>query len=103
MQQRQFNQELVEFLAASPTPFHAVDQMATRLSNAGFAQLCEADSWHVEPGGRYFTTRNDSSIVAWVMPTGQALAETGFRMVGAHTDSPCLKIKPQPELEYCVH
>ena len=98
MQQRQFNQELVEFLAASPTPFHAVDQMATRLSNAGFSQLCEADSWHIEPGGRYFTTRNDSSIVAWVMPTGQALAETGFHMVGAHTDSPCLKIKPQPEL-----
>lgn len=94
----QFNRELVDFLTASPTPFHAVDQMALRLAHVGFARLHEADPWVIEPGGRYFTTRNDSSIVAWVMPTGCTLAESGFRMVGAHTDSPCLKIKPQPEL-----
>ena len=98
MDQHQFNQKLIDFLASSPTPFHAVDQMAVRLSDAGFERLHEADAWQVVPGGRYFITRNDSSIIAWTMPTRGALAESGFRMVGAHTDSPCLKVKPQPEL-----
>jgi len=92
-----FNDGLVDFLGASPTPFHAVAQMSDRLLAAGFVGLNESDAWDVVPGGRYFVTRNDSSIVAWVMPEGE-LAESGFRMVGAHTDSPCLKVKPQPEL-----
>ena len=98
MDHNQFNQELIEFLAASPTPFHAVEQLASRLSNASFERLHEADVWQVAPGGRYFITRNDSSIIAWHMPMQSTLAESGFRMVGAHTDSPCLKVKPQPEL-----
>ena len=101
MDQERFNQELVDFLAASPTPFHAVEQMAVRLSKAGFVQLHEADAWQLVPGGRYFTTRNGSSLIAWRMSpkSGLAgLAENGFRMVGAHTDSPCLKVKPNPEL-----
>lgn len=97
MDQQQFNRELIEFLASSPTPFHAVREMARRLTEAGFRELREADNWPIETGGRYFTTRNDSSIIAWTMPAG-ALPEMGFRIVGAHTDSPCLKVKPQPEL-----
>lgn len=107
MDQERFNQELIDFLAASPTPFHAVEQMDVRLSRAGFTRLHEADAWQVVAGGRYFTTRNDSSLIAWSMPAqgGQerqdglnGLAERGFRMVGAHTDSPCLKVKPNPEM-----
>ena len=98
MDQHRFNQELIDFLAASPTPFHAVEQLAGRLSGAGFIRLHEVDAWQIEPGGRYFITRNDSSIIAWIMPTRQSLSKSGFRMVGAHTDSPCLKVKPQPEL-----
>ena len=98
MDQERFNQELVDFLAASPTPFHAVEQMAVRLAQAGFMQLHEADAWQLVPGGRYFTTRNDSSLIAWRMPAKSGLAESGFRMVGAHTDSPCLKVKPNPEM-----
>ncbi len=97
MDQQRFNQELMDFLAASPTPFHAVHQMARRLMEAGFQQRPETDTWRVEPGGRYFTTRNDSSIIAWTMPARIPLPESGFRMAGAHTDSPCLKIKPRPE------
>ncbi len=57
--------DLKAFLAASPTPFHAVEEMGARLSQAGFVFLDEADSWKVEQGGRYFTTRNGSSIIAW--------------------------------------
>ena len=90
--------DLKAFLAESTTPFHAVQEMANRLKKAGFHFLNEADSWEVKQGGRYYTTRNDSSIVAWVMPENEKLDESGLRMVGAHTDSPCLKVKPQPEI-----
>ncbi|MGI1670452.1 MAG: M18 family aminopeptidase [Neptuniibacter sp.] len=90
--------DLKAFLAESTTPFHAVQEMANRLKKAGFQFLNEADSWEVKQGGRYYTTRNDSSIVAWVMPENEKLDESGLRMVGAHTDSPCLKVKPQPEI-----
>lgn len=97
MSQAQFNESLVEFLSESTTPFHAVKAMESRLSAAGFKALQEGDSWSVEAGGRYYVVRNGSSIIAWVMPKGAAEA-SGFRMVGAHTDSPCLKVKPTPEM-----
>ncbi len=93
-----FNQDLMDFLAASRTPYHAVAQMVERLQAEGFVALSERDVWRLEPGGRYFTTRHGSSIVAWVMPAMARLEESGLRMVGAHTDSPCLKVKPAPEL-----
>ncbi len=98
MDPQRFNRELMDFLAASPTPFHAVREMTRRLAKAGFQHRPETDTWHLEPGGRYYTTRNDSSIVAWTVPARAALPETGLRMMGAHTDSPCLRVKPQPEL-----
>ncbi len=98
MDQHRFNQGLAAFLTASPTPFHAVEQMAAGLSQVGFERLAEADAWSLRPAGRYFITRNDSSIIAWTMPVEGSPAEGGFRMVGAHTDSPCLKVKPQPEV-----
>ncbi|BFM16768.1 M18 family aminopeptidase [Maricurvus nonylphenolicus] len=92
-----FNEDLMAFLAASPTPFHAVESMASRLLKAGFQRLDEADDWQLTPGDRYFVTRNDSSIIAFVYGK-QELTTSGIRMVGAHTDSPCLKVKPHPEL-----
>lgn len=95
--QTQFNQGLLEFLQASPTPFHATTQMVHQLQQAGFIALNEGDAWQLESGQRYFVTRNDSSIIAFVYGK-QPLLDTGIRMVGAHTDSPCLKVKPQPEL-----
>ncbi len=98
MDLQRFNRELMDFLASSPTPFHAVHEMARRLAEAGFERRPEGDVWRLDPGGRWFTTRNDSSLIAWTAPARGALAERGLRMVGAHTDSPCLKVKPQPEL-----
>ena len=97
MDQEAFNRELMEFLAASPTPFHAVSGMARRLADAGFERRPEAEPWELKGGGRYFTTRNDSSIIAWTLPARTSLPASGLRMVGAHTDSPCLKVKPHPE------
>ena len=94
MSQALFNQELIDFLNASPTPFHATACLAERLSSAGFQALDEADHWSLKQGGKYYVTRNDSSIIAFSLGN----IENGFRMVGAHTDSPCPKVKPLPEM-----
>ena len=92
-----FNQDLMCFLAQSPTPFHAVKAMAERLNQAGFTELFEADAWAVKEKGRYYVIRNGSAIVAFNLGDANVV-ESGFRMVGAHTDSPCLRVKPTPEL-----
>ena len=97
MSRQQFNHDLISFLDASPTPFHAVKSMRKMLENAGFQALDEKKSWNLGPG-KYFVTRNDSSIIAFIRG-GEDPADTGIRMVGAHTDSPCLKIKPNPAIK----
>ena len=94
----ELNQGLIDFLKASPTPFHATRSMAQRLQAAGFRALDEREPWHTEPGGRYYVTRNDSSIIAFRLGH-RAPLDGGLRLVGAHTDSPCLRVKPQPELQ----
>ncbi len=97
MNESDFNNGLLEFLAGSPTPFHAVKQLKQLLTAEGFEQLAEHSSWSLKPGGRYFVVRNDSSIVA--IRTGSVHpADEGLRLIGTHTDSPCLKIKPAPEI-----
>lgn len=99
MQDVEFINGLIDFIKNSPTPFHAVEIMAQILERHGFKQLDEADQWSINNGqqdGRYYVTRNDSSIIAFQL--NQSLVENGMRMVGAHTDSPCLKVKPNPEI-----
>jgi len=90
------NQQLIKFIQQSPTPFHAALEIRNTLLDAGFVALAESDPWKLEAGGRYLVVRNDSSIVAFTL-AATAPADTGFRMVGAHTDSPCLHVKPQPQ------
>ncbi len=92
-----FNAGLLKFLDASPTPFHAVENMAAALEAAGFTCLDESDAWRLKTGGRYYCSRNGSSIIAFVY-AGEFQLESGIRIVGAHTDSPCLKLKPVPEV-----
>lgn len=92
-----FNDELLEYLHASPTPFHAVANMAALLEEAGFVQLDEANSWKMEAGGHYFVIRNDSALVAFKLGAGDPLLD-GLHLAGTHTDSPCLKVKPNPEV-----
>jgi len=98
MNRDQYNQQLLDFIHQSPTPFHAVENMKEAFDAAGFQALSEDKSWNLTAGERYYVTRNDSSIIAFVMGK-QSSVDTGMRMVGAHTDSPCLKIKPNPELK----
>lgn len=95
MTEHDFNQQLLAFLDASPTPFHATQTMLEQFLAAGYQPLDERDSWSLQAGGRYVVTRNGSSLVAFTLASDAV--STGFRLMGAHTDSPCLKIKTQPE------
>jgi aspartyl aminopeptidase len=90
-------QDLADFIAASPTPFHATTTLRARLLAAGFTALDERSDWQLETGGRYLVTRNDSSLIAFQLGAEGALSKRGLRLIGAHTDSPCLRVKPQPE------
>ena len=99
MQDVEFVNGLIDFIKNSPTPFHAVEIMAQVLERDGFTRLDEAEQWSINNGqqeGRYYVIRNDSSIIAFQL--NQPLPDNGMRMVGAHTDSPCLKVKPNPEI-----
>ncbi len=99
MQDVDFVNGLIDFIKNSPTPFHAVEVMAQILERHGFKQLDETEQWDVnggKPGERFYVTRNDSSIIAFQL--NRTLIENGMCMVGAHTDSPCLKVKPNPEI-----
>jgi len=97
MSQQAYLNGLMSFISDSPTPFHAVTSMVSQLNTAGYSQLEVASTWHLKAGGRYFITRNDSTIVAFQLPKKNALQR--LHMVGAHTDSPCLKVKPNPEIQ----
>jgi aspartyl aminopeptidase len=90
-------QDFISFLGESPTPFHATARMVERLHAAGFTKLDETAAWDIRSNERYFVVRNDSSLIAWQTGASDP-AEQGIHLVGTHTDSPCLKIKPQPEL-----
>ncbi len=92
-EQRNAASDLLEFINASPSPWHAVDETGRRLVAGGFRRLDESETWDIAPGGRYFVVRGDSSLVAFVVGQ-QPLLDRGFRLVGAHTDSPGLRLKP---------
>jgi aspartyl aminopeptidase len=100
MQDEKFVNGLIEFIKRSPTPFHAVETMVLILQQHGFKALDETEAWSVNSslptGESYYVVRNDSSIIAFQL--NQPLTENGFRLLGAHTDSPCLKVKPNPEI-----
>ena len=91
------NKGLIDFIKASPTPFHATQNLRLHLEAAGYQQLDEKERWALTPGGRYYITRNDSAIIAMRLARKEN-SENGLRIVGAHTDSPCLRVKPNPEL-----
>ena len=92
-------EDLLAFLQASPTPFHATQNVASELLAAGFEALNERESWQLTRPGKYFVTRNDSSIIAFQLGA-EAIAERGARIIGAHTDSPCLKPKPYADVHH---
>lgn len=92
--QNLFNEGLLSFLQASPTPYHAVETLRTALLQAGFQELLESQAWPDPLIGLFFIVRNASSIIAINLTQGDQLQQQGLRLLGAHTDSPCLKLKP---------
>jgi len=89
--------DLASFLDASSTPYHAVSELARRLTAAGFRAFREQDAWQVEPGTRGFVVRAGGSIVAFEVGT-KPPSDAGFVLLGAHSDSPNLRLKPLPDL-----
>ena len=95
--EKQIAKDLIRFIDSSPNNFFAVDTVKKELIANGFKQLFAADSWKLEKGGRYFITKNDSSVFAFVAGT-RPVAEAGFKLICAHCDSPSFRIKPMPEM-----
>jgi len=85
---------LIDFIHASPSPYHVVDVCRKRLLAAGFEEIQEKNKWSLSKGGKYFLTRNESTLVAFTVGAKYE-SGNGFTMIGAHTDSPCLKLKPR--------
>ena len=88
--------DLVSHLDASPSPFHAVESARQRLDVAGFVAISDGDAWDGVPA-RGFVAR-DGALIAWVLPAADR-PDAAFRLVGAHTDSPCLRVKPYPDTD----
>jgi aspartyl aminopeptidase len=92
--QTDFIRDLLRFISDAPTSFHTVHNICQILTSNGFTELPEQDHWDIKSDGTYFVRRNSSSLILLTL-NGQGL-ESGLRMAGAHTDSPSLKIKPNP-------
>ncbi|MEY4768243.1 MAG: hypothetical protein RL637_882 [Pseudomonadota bacterium] len=85
--------QLLSYIDASPSPCHVIESTIDLLHQAHFQPLSETEQWRLNPGGRYYVTREDSSIIAFIV--GQDLIKQGCRLLVAHTDSPGLRIKPR--------
>ena len=93
MTAQQYVQHLLDFIDESPSPWHAVASVESTIQAAQFIRLDESAKWQLHAGGRYYVIRDDSSIVVFVLGN-KVPAESGFKIVGAHTDSPGLRIRP---------
>ena len=95
MSYKEAAQKLFDYIDASPTCYHAVKNVEDRLLQAGFEKLSEKETYHMEAGKSYFVVRNDSSVIAFSIPEKEA---KGFRIFASHSDSPCFKLKENPEV-----
>lgn len=92
-----FAEELIDFIYESPSAFHAVESVKSILDKKGFSELKEEEKWNLKKGSKYYVTKNNSAIFAFAVGTGN-IEEEGFKIIGAHTDSPSFRIKPNPEM-----
>ena len=92
-----YSNEFLQFINEAKTPFHAVNGLASRLEAAGFTRLLESMVYNIVPNGKYYVTRNDSSIIAFTVPSD--LTDLSFNITASHTDSPTFKVKPHYSVE----
>lgn len=90
-------QELIDFINKSKTAFQGAQELKNILNNQGYAEIKEEAQWNLKKGGKYYITKNNSAVIAFEIGTGE-IEEDGFRLIGAHTDSPGFRIKPNPEM-----
>lgn len=98
MNSKEFAKNLIGFIHNSPTAFHSVETSEELLKLNGFEKLDARSKWDIKKGGKYYTTKNSSAIIAFTVHTDN-LKEDGFRIIGSHSDSPSFRIKPSPEME----
>ncbi|MBO4244325.1 MAG: M18 family aminopeptidase [Bacteroidales bacterium] len=99
-EQQEFATDLIDFISYSPSTFHTTRNIKAALLRKGFKELSLTEEWKIEKEGRYFVSQNDTALVTFIV--GMGTPETdGFRIIAAHTDSPCIKIKPNPEISSC--
>lgn len=89
--------DLCAFVDASPSPYHAIAEVVRRLERGGFTVLDERERWKLLPGERRYIVRDGSTIAAVQVGLSEPV-EAGFRLIGAHTDSPTLKVRPRPDV-----
>ena len=97
---QKYTREMLEFIEKSPTCFHAIANLKTELTEQGFCELKENESWEVQTGKGFFVTRNDSSLIAFKVPAGVEGSNPplGFHIIASHSDSPTFKVKESPEM-----
>ena len=91
-------QSLMNFMDNSVCNFCAIETIKSELDKAGFKELILSDNWNIERGGKYYTTKNDTAIFAFTIGE-KSPAQTGFKIIAAHSDSPCFRIKPNAEIK----
>ncbi len=92
----QFDRDTAEFIEKHPTCFHVVAGQKELLEQAGFTPLFETEDWDLKAGGKYYAIRNDAAIIAFQIPEGEW---KGYSITASHCDSPCLKLKENPEMK----
>ena len=95
--EKQYAINMIDFLQNSPCSFLAVENSEKELKENGFLCLNGIDKWELKEGGKYYVTRNGSTLIAFII--GKDADKTGFRLIGSHTDSPSFVIKPNSEIK----
>ena len=90
-------QELLDFINKSKTAFQSAYEIKSILDKNGYREVKEEDKWDLKKGGKYYVAKNDSAVIAFEIGSGE-IEKDGFRLIGAHTDSPGFRIKPNPEM-----
>ena len=95
--EKKLAKELIEFLYNSPSASHGVESVKAILNVAGFTEIKEADKWNLKKGDKRYVVKNDSALIAFEVGS-ENIEESGFRLIGAHTDVPGFRIKPNPQM-----